>query len=404
MFFYNDSGRVTTSDLKITSTVTYQLTTNDSSYISQTILDGNNGLFVIKIENTVGPSTVIMGFTIQNANDGISPHAKFNLLNCCITNCSDGIDYENGSGGICRFNIFENNSDDGIDLDKDVDITIEDNIIRNNGDDGLEIRFHPYNGPLLSNIIRRNTIYGNAKDGIQLIDYGTLSDRILIIEENLIYNNLVGVGCMGDSTSTENFEGASIRERIYLFNNTFSGNPDESGLVYWDVSNIPVGSTIQSVDMTFNVTSKSGQDNYEIYKMNRVWIENEATWNEYASGQSWQVPGANGTADRGSTVLGSIGAPVTGTYTIPLNAAGLAVVQSWVDNPGSKPGIYYFGLHQRQRWVGFVFPREKHSGKSAEINNHLLYLFFHCTREPGYTCPYCFTGKYCFTFKLSQSV
>ena len=119
------------------------LTTNDSSYISQTILDGNNGLFVIKIENTVGPSTVIMGFTIQNANDGISPHAKFNLLNCCITNCSDGIDYENGSGGICRFNIFENNSDDGIDLDKDVDITIEDNIIRNNGDDGLEIRFHP---------------------------------------------------------------------------------------------------------------------------------------------------------------------------------------------------------------------------------------------------------------------
>ncbi|MCZ6594159.1 MAG: metallophosphoesterase, partial [Bacteroidetes bacterium] len=156
------------------------LTTEDTSYISQTMLDGNGGNAVITIKSSVGPSTTIIGFTIQNATDGIFPFAKFDILNCRIRNTSDGIDYEAGSGGLCKFNVFENNSDDGIDLDDAVDIIIEENIIRNNGDDGIEIRLQPYNGPMLNYIIRNNEIYGNGEDGIQLIDYDTLSDRLFI--------------------------------------------------------------------------------------------------------------------------------------------------------------------------------------------------------------------------------
>lgn len=201
------------------------LTTDDTNFISQTILDGNGSSRVIYIPGSVVASPTIIGFTIQNADDGIYPHARFNILNCHIISCSDGIDYESGSGGLCKFNVFEHNSDDGIDLDGDVDITIEDNIIRNNDDDGIEIRLQPYNGPLLACIIRRNFIYGNHEDGIQLIDYNTLSDRFFLIERNLFYDNdMVGLGCMGGSNTTENYEGASIPERIYLFNNTFVGN------------------------------------------------------------------------------------------------------------------------------------------------------------------------------------
>jgi hypothetical protein len=201
------------------------LTTQDTSYVSQTILDGNGSSAVITIQGSVGPSTTIIGFTIQNASDGISARAKSDILNCRIRNTSDGIDYEAGSGGLCKFNIFENNGDDGIDLDNEVDIVIEENIIRNNGDDGIEIRLQPYNGPLLNHIIRNNEIYGNGEDGIQLIDYDTLSDRLFIIERNLIYNNVMaGIGCMGGANTKENFEGASIPERIYLFNNTFVAN------------------------------------------------------------------------------------------------------------------------------------------------------------------------------------
>ena len=202
------------------------LTTGDTSYIAQTIIDGDgSSKQVIFIADNVGPETTIIGFTIRNADDGIAPEAKFNLLNNRIINCKDGIDYEEYSGGICRYNIFENNRDDGIDLDDFVDIVIEDNIIRNNNDDGIEIRLHDYTGPLLTYTIRDNIIYGNGEDGIQLIDYHHFSNRVFYIERNLIYNNaMAGLGCMSNENTKENYEGASIREPIYLLNNTFVNN------------------------------------------------------------------------------------------------------------------------------------------------------------------------------------
>ncbi|MHC4207280.1 MAG: Calx-beta domain-containing protein, partial [Planctomycetota bacterium] len=246
------------------------LTTGDTSYISQTVLDGSGGTSVITIENSVGTATSIIGLTIQNAVDGIFPHAIFDILNCRIINTNDGIDYESGSGGLCKFNIFENNNDDGIDLDGDIDIIIEDNIIRNNGDDGIEIRLEPYNGPVLNCIIRNNEIYGNDEDGIQLIDYDTVSDRFFLIERNVIYNNVMaGLGCMGGTNTKENYEGASIPERIYLFNNTFVAN--DYGVTGGDslvaVNNIFVdhtGTAMKNVDggsiVSYNIYWNNGTD------------------------------------------------------------------------------------------------------------------------------------------------
>jgi hypothetical protein len=142
--------------------------TQDSSAISQTIIDGNNSTYVIRLESTAGSGTAIIGFTIQNGDDGILPMAHFNLSHNVIRNYSDGIDYETGGGGICQNNTFELNSDDGIDLDGAVDITISNNKIINNGDDGIEIRLHEYSGPLLTAIIKDNIITGNDEDGIQI--------------------------------------------------------------------------------------------------------------------------------------------------------------------------------------------------------------------------------------------
>lgn len=202
----------------------YFLTTGDTSYIPQTIIDGNKST-VIKILAPTTEAVSIIGFTIQNGVDGISAYSKFTLLNNRITNCGDGIDYESGSGGLCKNNVFIKNRDDGIDLDGAVDILIEDNIIAYNNDDGIEIRLHPYSGENLNYIIRRNKIFGNKEDGIQLIDYPDVSNRTFLIERNLIYNNaMVGIGCMSNGNTTENYEGAPIPEIIYLFNNTIDNN------------------------------------------------------------------------------------------------------------------------------------------------------------------------------------
>jgi hypothetical protein len=180
-------------------------TTQDPSFIGQTIIDGDED-------------------TIQNGDDGISAFGKLHILDNHFIGNGDAIDYE-GGGGICRNNVFENNSDDAIDLDGPTEAIIEDNIIRNNGDDGIEIRLHEYSGPTLNIIIRNNIISGNGEDGIQLIDYADVSDRFFLIERNLIEDSaMVGLGLMDDGETSEDFRAASIPERIHLFNNTFIGN------------------------------------------------------------------------------------------------------------------------------------------------------------------------------------
>ena len=200
--------------------------TGDPSFIHQTILDGGGNAAVIAVDSSAGPETTITGFTIQNGNDGIRPSVKTHILNNRFTGNSDAIDYEDFGGGICRNNVFEDNSDDAIDLDGSIDVIIEDNLIRNNRDDGIEIRLHAYRGPTLKIIIRDNLIAGNGEDGIQLIDYPGLSDREFFIEQNQITgNDMVGLGLMDKGQTKEDFRAASIPERIYVFNNTFSGNP-----------------------------------------------------------------------------------------------------------------------------------------------------------------------------------
>jgi len=218
-------------------------TSQDPKYIDQTIIDGGSNT-VITVKSSVGPETKIIGFTIRNGNDGISASARLHILNNHFTGNRDAIDYEAG-GGICRNNVFEDNSDDAVDLDGPTEAVIEDNIIRNNGDDGIEIRLHGYNGPTLNIVIRRNIITGNDEDGIQLIDYPDLSDRVFLIERNVIKNSaMVGLGLMDNGVTKEDFRGASIPERIHLFNNTFIDN--DHGLTGGDnliaLNNIFVGS------------------------------------------------------------------------------------------------------------------------------------------------------------------
>ncbi len=199
-------------------------TTSDETYIGQTILDGR-GQTVVGVGASVGPETRIVGFTIQNGEDGIAASGKLHVLNNHITGNVDGVDFSS-SGGFVRDNVFENNRDDGVDVDGATGVVVENNLIRDNDDDGVEVRLHEYSGPTLHIVIRGNTISGNGEDGLQLIDYPDLSPRVFRIERNLITNNaMVGLGLMDEGVTKEDFRAASLPERIYLFHNTFVGNP-----------------------------------------------------------------------------------------------------------------------------------------------------------------------------------
>jgi len=143
------------------------------------------------------------------------------------------------------------------------------------------------------------------------------------------------------------------------------GRTDESTLLYWDISDILPGSRVYAAEITINVTDLSNAS-YEIYRINRPWIEQEATWIDYASGKSWEVAGAVGSDDRGFTVLGSVVGTNFGANVTTLNTDGLALVQSWVDDSSTNKGIIiqdYFnhsnGLHFSSRETGSAVERPK---------------------------------------------
>ncbi len=201
------------------------LLTQDSIYQSGTIIDAGGAPAAIYLAPSASAGTLITGFTVRNGDDGIQPHASLDISHNRILDCTDGIDYESGSGGNCSYNLIQGNLDDAIDLDGAVDVVIENNLLIGNQDDGIEIRLHDYSGPLLNVVIQSNIIEGNGEDGIQLINYSTLTDRTFIILNNLIHNNaMAGIGCMGDGETIENYEGEAVPEPVLLANNTISGH------------------------------------------------------------------------------------------------------------------------------------------------------------------------------------
>jgi PKD repeat protein len=201
------------------------LTTSDPARIASTIIDGGGQLTAMLVQDTT-IATRIVGFTIQNADDGLTTDdAFFEFSGNVVRNTADGIDYEKVSGGVVRNSVFENNTDDGIDLDDSIDLLVEDSIIRNNGNDGIEIRLFGYTGPVLDIVVRRTQITGNDNDGIQLIGYPEPSNRNFVFERNIIADNGdAGIGLMDNTISTEDFRGAPLTDPIRVENNVFDNN------------------------------------------------------------------------------------------------------------------------------------------------------------------------------------
>lgn len=113
---------------------------------------------------------------------------------------------------------------------------------------------------------------------------------------------------------------------------------DLAGLLSWDLSSIPAGSTVRSATITLDVTNSTGNP-FQLYEIDRAWSEATATWSVAASGVPWTTPGAKGAGDRGTTALATVEPRATGAYTVTLNAAGVAAIQRWVDSPSTNHGF-----------------------------------------------------------------
>jgi hypothetical protein len=139
------------------------------------------------------------------------------------------------------------------------------------------------------------------------------------------------------------------------------GDPDVAALLRWDISAIPTGSTVVSAAIELNFTGGT-KHNYEVYALQQAWNEISATWQRATTGVNWGTAGATGGADRGSSVLGVLGPVSTGTQRIQLNAAGIAAIQEWINDPSSNFGII---LHDYTASDGVDF-RSSETGTASQ--------------------------------------
>ncbi len=216
------------------------LTTGDTSFVSGTVLRAAADDMCAGFPGCVGRSVIefgagahgsaVIGLTVTGGEDGIRSQAMVEITNCHVVGNGDGVDFVSGSGGTFRKSLFAWNRDDGIDLNGRIQARIIDNDIRENRQDGVEYRLHAYRGPAQTIEFIGNRIVGNRSDGIQLIDYPDVSNRIIRIEGNLFSaNGDAAVGCLPDGRTIEDFGGAAVAERVFLIGNTFTG--ERHGLI-----------------------------------------------------------------------------------------------------------------------------------------------------------------------------
>ena len=227
---YNEGSIRVTTSIIIASKF---LIDGDKNHIDATIIDGGSSSNVFEVAEGTGVVEFV-GLTVTGDVKLIQGDSEMDVHDCRFIDGSDQVSFEHEGFGRVANCVFEGTSDDAIDVDSSPDdgnpfIEISDNIITNCGDDGIEIRFFKRSGAIMPYTIDSNTIINSDEDGIQLIDEEASrndNSRIVYITNNLIVDSGdVGIGCMPEQDTIEDFGGApGMDEPVYVINNTIVEN------------------------------------------------------------------------------------------------------------------------------------------------------------------------------------
>ena len=221
-----------------------------------TVIDGMGGQTAILIPAGLTQMPTIRGFVIRNSNEGIQAYSEFIAEDNYFYSSNIFADYQMGSGGTNRNNVYFKSGEDAIHLDNmNRPLLIENNRIMYSGIHGIKIALHATNIPasVVEADIWNNMIIGSSEDGIQFegsTGQPQNTNRRFVITGNLIANNKkAGIGLTSDTSASEDYSAAGIMDAIRVFNDTFYGNDYgiSGGANLVAFNNIVVNSTTRGV-------------------------------------------------------------------------------------------------------------------------------------------------------------
>ncbi|MGE5072073.1 MAG: right-handed parallel beta-helix repeat-containing protein, partial [Anaerolineae bacterium] len=172
----------------------------------------------------------IHGFVIRNGRFGIEAHSPVSVENNYFSGSQVAIDYQPGSGGTNRNNVYFASVGDSLRVEQmSQPLVIENNRFLYSGDDAIELGLPgiAMTAPLEVDILN-NVLAGSTQDGIKLVDYATNPrdyERRVIIAGNLFASNhRAGIGIVSSADADESYSGLAAAESVWVYQNTFYGN------------------------------------------------------------------------------------------------------------------------------------------------------------------------------------
>lgn len=152
----------------------------------------------------------------------------------------------------------------------------------------------------------------------------------------------VRIAPSADTSLREDFQTTNYgaADRIFV-----DASPRRHGLMRF--SGLPSG-TLQSATLVTPFILDPSNASYDIVEIVRPWVEGQATWQRASTATAWGTMGALGTSDRGTAVLATVRGG-SSDRRHAFNAAGLAVVQRWM-NGGVNNGIMIWSETNPNGW------------------------------------------------------
>jgi hypothetical protein len=207
-------------------------------------------------------------------------------------------------------------------------------------------------------------------------------DKTVTASFSISYCNTVSLTNSADTRMRKSQAATNYGTETTVTISPFTTSP-QGGLFKWNISSLPVGAIVNDASISFYVTDGS-ELVFNLYNLLREWNETTATWDSYDGVNNWSTGGAaDVTADRNDINLWNASAvefETEGMVTIPLNSAGVEVIQGWTESPEINFGVTvqnYSGGSEQDYWIVASKENTDHPGATLNIS--------YCLPEPEVT-------------------